>query len=109
MNNKLTLLASLAVIALTTPAFADSNETTKVSGTDAAGTSTNVDTNVKVKSHMNGTTDTTIKTDETKDPKGLMNKSEVQSKETITTDKDNNVIKDKKTVSGKVVDDSTTK
>lgn len=104
--NKFTLLASLAALAMATPAFADSNASVKASGTDAAGTSTSVDQDVKVKDHMNGTTDTTVTTETTKDPKGLMNKSKVKSKETVTTDQNGTVIKDSKTVNGKVVEES---
>jgi hypothetical protein len=104
--NKFTLLASLAVLALATPAFADSKESVKASGTDAAGTTTSVDQSVKVKDRMDGTTDTTVTTETTKDPKGLMNKSKVKSKETVTTDQNGNVIKDTKSVDGKVVNET---
>ena len=102
MKQTYALLASLAILSLSAPAFADSNETTKASGTDASGTTSKIEQNVKVKTYKNGETKTTIHTEASKDPKGLMNKSKVKSEEETTTDANGNVIKDTKTVSGTV-------
>ena len=107
MNKTYAMLASIIALTVTAPAFAaDSSETTSVSGTDANGTTVKEKQSVKVKKHSNGNTDTTIKTEDSKDPKGLFNKSTGKSKETITTDENNNVIKDKKSVKGNETDET---
>jgi hypothetical protein len=122
------LLASVAAIALTSPAFAADKETykseTKVekdskgnydaksetSKTDAAGTTTSLEKKVDVDVDAAGNVDKTVKTEEVTDPKGLMNKTKVKTKDTTTTHSNGTVDSShKKTVNGKTVEDESVK
>lgn len=122
------LLASVAAIALTAPAFAADKETykseTKVekdskgnydaksetSKTDTAGTTTSVEKKVDVDVDGAGNVEKTVKTEETTDPKGLMNKTKVKTKDTTTTHSDGTVDSShKKTVNGKTVENESVK
>lgn len=126
--NKTLLLASAAAVALSAPAFAADKETykstTKVehdskgnydaksatTKTDAAGTTTSKEKTVEVDVDAKGNTDTTVKTEESTDPKGLMNKTKVKTTDTEKAKVDGTVdTTHKKTVNGKTVEEETVK
>lgn len=116
------LLATVAGFAFAAPAIAADKEKyeaktkieadskgniekkTSVETTDSAGTSTSVKQDVEIDAKADGTTDKTVKTVATKDPKGLLNKSKVKTEETSKTAADGTVIEHKKTVDGHVED-----
>jgi hypothetical protein len=121
------LLASVAAFALTAPAFAAEKETYKsetkiekdakgnydakntVSKTDAAGTTTTSEKKVDVDVDSNGNVEKVVKTKETTDPKGLMNKTSTTTTST-ETHKDGQVeTSHKKVVDGKTVEDTSKK
>ena len=128
MNKTILLLTSAAALALAAPAFSADKETyksetkvekdekgnyeakTKTSATDTAGTTTKMEKEVDVEVNADGTTDTTVKTEEVTDPKGLMNKTKVVTKDSAKTNVDGTVdTSHKKTVDGKTVVDEKTK
>jgi hypothetical protein len=117
------LLASVAAIALGAPAFAAEKETfkseTKVekdakgnyeakssaTKTDTAGTTTAVEKKVDVDVDKDGSKETTVKTTESTDPKGLGNKTKTVTKDTEEVKADGTVeAEHKKTVDGKTVE-----
>lgn len=122
---KTLLLTTVAAFALSAPAFAaeketfesktkvekkadgDYKETTKSSATNAAGTTTTTEKKVDVDVDSKGNVDTSVKTEVTTDPKGLMNKETTKTKDTENTKADGSVeVKHKKTVNGKTVEET---
>lgn len=82
-------------------------ETTKTSHTDTAGTTTSAERKVDVDVNSDGTTDKTVKTEVSTDPKGLMNKETEKTKDMEKTKSDGTVESShKKTVNGKTVEDT---
>lgn len=125
MNKRFALLASVAALGLAAPAFAADVKTetntkvkvdtdgnyeakTKTSATDAAGTDTTAKKTVDVDVNADGSVDKTVTTTETKDPKGLLNKSKVKTKEKVSTSADGTVTHHKKVVNGDTVEKITT-
>lgn len=128
MNKMVVLLASAASVAFVAPVFAADKETFKsetkiekdskgnynskssTSTTDAAGTTSSMEKKVSVDVDSDGSREKTVKTEETTDPKGLMNKTTTKIKDTEKTDKNGNVeTSHKKTVNGKTVEEDSTK
>lgn len=122
------LLASAAAVAFITPAIAAEKESyksetkvekdskgnyeakTSATQTDAAGTTTSVEKKVDTDVDSKGNADTTVKTETVTDPKGLMNKTTVKTKDTEKTNADGSVdATHKKTVNGKTVEQESTK
>lgn len=82
-------------------------ETSKTSHTDTAGTTTSSERKVDVDVDSDGSTDKTVKTETTTDPKGLMNKETEKTKDTEKSKADGTVsTSHKKTVNGKTVEDT---
>ena len=123
MKNASILLASVAAIALSAPAFAadkesfesktkiekDSNgnydEKSKTEKTDTAGTTTTSQKKVDVDVDSKGNVDKTVKTKESVDPKGLMNKKTIKTQDTVKTKSDGTVeTSHKKVMDGKTVE-----
>ena len=119
MTKTTLLLASVAALALSAPAFsADSNTSyeakTKVSAdsngnysekasaksTDAAGTTTAAEKKVDVDVDSKGNVDKSVTTEASKDPKGLFNESKVKTKDTLKTKKGKIKRTHKKVVNG---------
>ena len=128
MKHTSILLASVAILALNAPAFAAEKETYKsetkmekdakgnysqkdsATKTDAAGTTTNAEKNVSVDVDSKGNTEKTVKIEESTDPKGLMNKTDVKTKDTVKTKADGSVETTHiKKVDGKTVEDTKSK
>lgn len=127
MNKLHVLLASAAALTLAAPAFAADKETyksetkvekdtdgdykakTETTKTDAAGTTTSVEKKVDIDVDKHGNVDKTVKTEETVDPKGLMNKTTTKTTDTEKTKADGTTeTSHKKKVNGKTVEDTTT-
>jgi hypothetical protein len=128
MKKTAMLLASATALVLSAPVFAADKETyksttkvekdsqgnydakSKTTATNAAGTTTSTEKKVDVDVDSNGNIDKTVKTEESTDPKGLMNKTTVKTKDTETTNKNGTVdATHKKTVNGKTVEDESVK
>jgi len=126
MNKTVILLTSAVALAFGAPAFAVEKETYKaetkvekdskgnydskstVKHTDTAGTTTTSEKKVEVDVDSKGNTDTTVKTEQTNDPKGLMNKTTTKTEDT-ETHKDSAVkTSHKKVVNGKTVEEEKT-
>ena len=127
MQKTFTLLASVAVIALSTAAFAADKEAakseatiehkdnggfekmTKQEHTDAAGTTQTEKAKTELSVSDDGSSKKTVETETTTDPKGLMNKQKTKTKQVVKTDKaGKTMVETKKTVNGDTVEDSTT-
>ncbi len=119
------VLATVAALAFSSAAIAAEAETTtkasieadskgnmdkkvKTTSTDSAGTKTVTEKKTSVDAKADGSMDKTVKTEETVDPKGLMNKTKTKTKEEVKTDASGNEMMHKKTVDGKVVEETTT-
>ncbi len=118
MNKNYILLATVAAFTMSAPVFAADKEKfesktkieadskgnydkkTETESTDTAGTSTSTKQKVDVDVDANGNVDKTVKTVETKDPKGLFNKTKVKTTDTEKASADGTVMKHKKVVNG---------
>lgn len=126
MNKTSMLLVTVAAFALSAPAFAadttsyesntkiekdadgDYSAKSKTENTDSAGTTSTSEKKVDVDVDSKGNVDKTVKSEETTDPKGLMNKKTVKTKDTAKTKADGTVeTKHKKTVNGHTTESTT--
>ncbi len=121
----ISMLALVATVALSVPAFAatesaeskttverDSKgnykEETKSQNTNAAGTTNASENKTTVDVKSDGSVDKTVKTEESRDPKGLMNKTSTKTTDSKETTKNGaQTLTHKKVVNGKTVEDST--
>jgi len=108
MKKNLIILASVAAFALSAPVFAaDSSYDTKTESTDTAGTTSTSEKHVTSEADSKGNTSKTVKTEKTVDPKGLMNKTSVKTKDTAKSNVDGTTkTTHKKVVNGTTVEDS---
>jgi hypothetical protein len=127
MTKSATLLTALAVLSLSTAAYAadvstnvktdlkvksdasgsNYDKTTKTEQNDSADTTTKTNDEVKVKTDAEGNVKKTVETTTTTDPKGLMNKSTAKSTTTTEENADGTTsYKHKKKVDGKVVEEN---
>ncbi len=127
MNKLLALLAVTTAVVTTAPAFAaDVTAETKTSvkespdgsmkkevsatSTDAAGTTTKAETEVKKDVSSDGSTDTSVVKETSTDPKGLGNKETTKTKDEVKVDAKSGKTKHKhkKVVNGKTTENKST-
>ena len=126
MTKPFYLLAAVAGIALTSPAFAadasyeaetsieksddgDYEKTTKEELNDTSGTTTSVETNVDVDRDDDGAVEKTVTKEVVEDPKGLFNKTKTTTKDTVKSEDGEVKTEHLKKVNGDVVEHSKTK
>jgi hypothetical protein len=120
-NHKIYTLAALATLALATPALADdpsaqtktSYQATQNGGYDKTDTTTSTDANGTTVTHKatksvnvdsKGNTKTTVKIKDKTDPKGLMNATTNETRNTSTVDQNGTETTHTKTVNGTTVE-----
>ena len=122
------LLVSVAAVVFAAPGYAADKETYKsetkiekdskgnyeskanVSKTDMEGTTTKAEKKVDINVDSDGETKKTVTTEESTDPKGLMNKTTTKTKDTEKTHSDGTAeTTHKKTVNGKTVEEEKSK
>ncbi len=121
----ISMITLVATVALSAPAFAatesaeskttierDSKgnykEENKSQNTNANGTTNATESKSTVDVKSNGTVDQTVKTEESHDPKGLMNKTSTKTTDSKETTKNGNqTVTHKKVVNGKTVESTT--
>ncbi len=127
IKNKLLLITTVACVSLASAAYAtdyvsgntktevkqdkdgDYVKKTTTKGTDASGADTSVESEVKIDVDADGDYKKTIESKSVTDPKGLMNKTVVKTKEEIERDSGEDSYKYIKKVNGDTVIDSKVK
>ena len=109
--NKTVLLASVAAVLLAAPAFAEDVEhksTFKSETTDAAGTTVTTEKKVKSEVDEKGNVKEKVTTEQKTDPKGLMNSTKVETKDTVKSEDGKTVTTHEKEVNGDTVEKTKT-
>jgi hypothetical protein len=126
MTKLLSALAITAAILAATPAVAadvsaetkttykkdsegDVKKSTEAKSTDASGTTTKSDAEVKLDVDSNGDATKTVTTEQSTDPKGLFNKTSTKTKDQVKTENGKTTAKHKKVVNGETVEKTETK
>ncbi len=124
MTKTFALLASVAALAFTAPAFAadDSAEakvkvehdkdggytkSSEAEKTDMNGTTTSAESKTKLAVDSDGDTKKTVRTERVTDPKGLFNKQKTVTKDTMKTKGGKTSVEHTKEVNGDTVENTT--